>query len=191
MLIATQVYKFTQNHWTVHLKWWILWSVNYWKQWGEKPVNKWVERTDTSEVRSSELEDISKYVTQNAIQRYNDMKLMKERIRDMEESERVPQKSKRISGEAVLGKYKGWELFRSDSRYKTSDSGSLVNLKQEKLIHLYTHTIMKQQKWKKILRAMRRTKMIYRTKLEPKGCLAGSLGGAWDSWTQGHEVQAP
>lgn len=77
------------------------------KTMGGKPVNKWVERTDTSEVRSSELEDISKYVTQNAIQRYNDMKLMKERIRDMEESERVPQKSKRISGEAVLGKYKG------------------------------------------------------------------------------------
>lgn len=63
---------------------------------GEKPVNKWVERTDTSEVRSSELEDISKCATQNAIQRYNDMKHMKERVRDMEESER--------------------ELFRSDSR---------------------------------------------------------------------------
>lgn len=60
---------------------------------GKKTCKRNVERTDTSEVRSSELEDRSKNVTRNAIQRYNEMKYMKERVRDMEESERVPQKS--------------------------------------------------------------------------------------------------
>lgn len=62
---------------------------------GKKPVNEWVERIDISEVKNSELEDRSKDVTQNAIQKHNKMNYMKERVRDMVKSDKVPQKSNR------------------------------------------------------------------------------------------------
>ena len=68
-----------------------------------KPLNKWVERTDTSQVRNSELEDRSEDVTQNAIQRDKEMKYMKERVSDMEERVKEPNKSLiGISGEAIF-----------------------------------------------------------------------------------------
>lgn len=59
---------------------------------GEIPLSGWVERIDISKVRSSELEDRSEEVTQNAIWKDKEMKHMRERIRDMAESVKGPNK---------------------------------------------------------------------------------------------------
>lgn len=70
---------------------------------GEIPLNEWVERTDISKVRSSELEDRSEEVTQNAIWKDKEMKCIRERVRDTEESVKGLNKSLIvISGEAIF-----------------------------------------------------------------------------------------
>lgn len=55
---------------------------------GEIPLNEWGVRINTSEVRSSELEDRTEEVTQNAIWRDKEMKYI--RVRDIEKSGKGP-----------------------------------------------------------------------------------------------------
>lgn len=92
---------------------------------GEKTLNEWVERRiDTSEVKSSELEDRSEEATQNSHQRDKGMKYMKKRRRHGGECKRVQWKSNRNFGRSNSWRYKGWKLFWTDSRNETSDSGN-------------------------------------------------------------------